>query len=546
MRKIASGLLIVALVAMVALCAAPAVAQGNQTYQQRWFYASDFAQWNVRGQTASTYTWSPGTICNVTANGSATSFFAFSTNAPVEIIDVTPSLSEVVTPSSVTNTPSVCGFAGTVQNTHYSFSVTSGTGGLQETLNAISASNAYPAVVWLDRNWHTLVNNIPTVSAVSIIAAAAGNDEAMLVDNTTSPWTVYTWNGLKYQQALAPTGAWPNLNVTSYTVIPAPTALSTSSTTTGIITTATTGGTLPASTTYRLGATCVDASGGETTMSIDSASTATIETGATAGSTNTVTVTSPGGCTAAAGGVGWRLYASASTTKTEILANPTCSPTFQYPLQTILTNVCPIGSTATITAAATGTSKIPQVNSAYPRTTQTSLAYPPFAATAIAANTSVVPLGTINLPAGYLNSLNRSFELCGVISTVTGTEGDITLTGTITTAGVVGTNSTLFTAAAATTSSTTAPVNIDFCMFFTTAAISTSLTSTAGAIEAHGTELIGLAGTDASTPYQDILQTTVGSLNLAVQDQLAINVIGDGTVVASSIQLRQLVVIPLN
>ena len=47
--------IIVALVALVAICAAPAVqAQGNQTFQQRWYFASDYGQWAVRGQQAST------------------------------------------------------------------------------------------------------------------------------------------------------------------------------------------------------------------------------------------------------------------------------------------------------------------------------------------------------------------------------------------------------------------------------------------------------------------------------------------------------------
>ena len=58
---------------LTATCAA-VFAQGNQAYQQRWYFASDFGQWAVRGQQANTYQWSPGTVCNVSANGSSTNF----------------------------------------------------------------------------------------------------------------------------------------------------------------------------------------------------------------------------------------------------------------------------------------------------------------------------------------------------------------------------------------------------------------------------------------------------------------------------------------
>jgi hypothetical protein len=245
--------------------------------------------------------------------------------------------------------------------------------------------------------------------------------------------------------------------------------------------------------------------------------------------------------------VGWRLYASTSTTKTELLQTPVFTPV-NYALQSVLpaTTVIPIGQAATIVTLTTGTSKIPQVNTAFPRSSQVSLSYPPFPATSIAANTNVVPLATINLPAGYMNTLGRSFLICGQISAVTGTEGAITLTSAITTAGVVGTNTTLFTAAAGSTGSTTLPVPINFCFIYTTAAVSTSSTSTAGSIEVHGVEGVGLAGTAAMTGYQDILAAPVGSLNLWVPDQLSINAVGDGTVVSATIQVRQLEVIPLN
>ena len=171
--------IIVALVALVAICAAPAVqAQGNQTFQQRWYFASDYGQWAVRGQQASTYQWSPGTLCFVSPSGSpGAGFFAFNTNAPVEITDLTgpTTNNEVVTPSSVTNNNSYCSIAVSPGHTHYSFQVNSGTGGLQEVLNAISTSRSAPSVVWLDPSWYALANSVPATTPAAIIAAAGGD-----------------------------------------------------------------------------------------------------------------------------------------------------------------------------------------------------------------------------------------------------------------------------------------------------------------------------------------------------------------------------------
>ena len=212
MRKIALSS-IVALIASVAIGAATqATAQGNQAYQQRWYFASDFGQWAVRGQQANTYQWSPGTVCNVSANGSATSFFAFNTNAPVEIIDATPANNEVVTPTSVTQTNAFCSIAVSPAHNHYSFQVVSGTGGLQEALNSISPTLPAPRLVWLDANWYSLANAVPATTPAAIIAAATGPITAILVDDTTAGFTYYVWNGTAYAS-----GTWVNTAPTAAT-----------------------------------------------------------------------------------------------------------------------------------------------------------------------------------------------------------------------------------------------------------------------------------------------------------------------------------------
>jgi len=184
--------------AVLALSVLPAFAQTtSQTFPQKWYYASDYGQWAVQSQTANTYSFYPGTICQVPSPSPAT-FFAFNINAPILILDATPANSERVTPSAVQQTGSLCSVTVAPANQHYSFRLVSGTAGLQEVLNQIPSSTAYAAVVWLDRNWYTAAASIPGTTPAAIIAAAKGNAAAYLVDNTTSPFTYYRWNGTSY------------------------------------------------------------------------------------------------------------------------------------------------------------------------------------------------------------------------------------------------------------------------------------------------------------------------------------------------------------
>ena len=536
--KSALGLFIVALVALVALCAAPAVAQPGQSYNQRWLWASDFAQWTIKNQTSATYSWSPGTICFTTANGSSAQFFAFATTQPVLIVDPNPALSERVTPSAVTNTPSTCSISVAPANTHYSFYVTSGTGGLQEAINSVSSTAPYPTMIWIDRNWYSLAWNEPGTTPAAIIAALTGNANAVIVDSTTQPFTYYTYNGTGYSGSGA-TAAFPNLKVSSYTQIAAPTALSTSATTAGVITTATTGGTIPASSTYRLAATYVDASGGETLISTDSASTATIATGSGT-ATNTITVTSPA---AATGAVGWRIYMTAAGggAGTGILYTPTCSSTVPIPNQSVFpaNTVCPIGASATITAVVTGTATEPATGTAYPRLTGSSGSWPPFTAVGTVSTTATGTLAVVNIPAGYLNVLGRSLEACFNGNAVTNsTPGTLTIKGTLSSIPGVTTITPFSVVSGTTTASATVPFN--GCVTLTTAA-----TGTSGTLEVHGWVSYGLAGTAPGTLAQDIITAVSSTVDLTKQDQIAITLTPTTTGITAG-QIRQLSIYPSN
>lgn len=533
----------IAALILAAIGAVSGLAQSSagQAYAQHWLFASDFGQWTVRMQSSSIYAWTPSSQCYTSANGSAASFIAFAVSAPVAIIDPNSSTtSEVVTPSSVTLNSTTCSIAVAPVNTHYNSYLQSGTGGLQEAINSVSSTAPYKTLIWLDRNWYALAWAVPGATPTSILAALNGNANAVIVDTTQMPFAYYTYNGVGYSQS-GSTAAFPNLKVSSYTQIAAPAAVSTASVTTSILTTSATGGTITSGAgTFRVAQTYVDASGGETLISVDTAGTSTIAIGSTT-STNSITVTSP---PAATGAVGWRLYITAASgaTQTEILYTPTCSSTSAIANQSTFVSgtVCPIGASGTVGAIVTGTATIPTTGTAYPRLAGASGSYPPFTALGTVAAAATGVLGNVNFPAGYLNVLGRSIEVCGNgYATTNSTAGTLTLSTTL--ASIPGvTTITPFTAVSGSTAASAQADPFDFCITYTTAA-----TGTTGTLEAHGWVLYSLSGTAVGTPAVDIITTVSSTIDLTKQDQLSFT-IKPTTTALTAAQLRQLTIYPSN
>jgi hypothetical protein len=204
-----------AFVFLAALACAPAFSQNSsgQSFPQKQYWASDYGTWQIQSQTANTYTFFPISICTV-PTASQGSFFPFNTNAPVYIKDSTAANSEVLLPSAVTPSASnpssaACGVTIAPVNNHYSFSILSGTAGLQEVLNQIPSSTAYTVEVDLDRNWYAAIGSVPGKTAAGTIASVTGSQAAYIVDKTVVPWQFYSWNGTKYSpsasNATAPT-----------------------------------------------------------------------------------------------------------------------------------------------------------------------------------------------------------------------------------------------------------------------------------------------------------------------------------------------------
>lgn len=420
-------------------------------------------------------------------------------NAPIWVGG--DSAMELVTPSAVSaSTPLVYGTPSVTAT--FSFvhgngdQVRSGTVGLQEALNAAQAAGG--GVVIVDAAWYTLGGT------AAIIAAASVHDTVGIWDTSSG--------GPFIGASLIPTTTTP---------LAAPTALTTATSANGMITGNTTGGTIGASGAYRLGVTYVDAFGGETTLSVDTASTAVVTV--SAGTTNSITVSSPA---ALAGAVGYRVYMTAASgaslseiqypqgnaaiTGTAASGNAGALPSFA------------IGTPVTINAIITGTAKVPaqataQVVAPAELPNAPYMSFLPFTALGTIAAAATGTVGQVNFPAGFFNTLGRTVRFKGMYYVTTnGTAG--TVTTELILASVFGVTSiTPFTAASASIAASVLTINFEYDITMVTAA-----TGATGTLECHGTVAYNIAGTAVGSIAMDSIQAVSSTLDLTKQNTLTI------------------------
>lgn len=177
-------------VSLPGVLAAGLLAQSLSTSPVRvWnsYAASAFGAWSLPSQTA---TPSPGTYvlkfgASVTVVGGP-EIHPLATNAPL-VID-SGAQQEIATPSAVACASAVCAVTLTLAKAHPShFSVSSATGGLQEVINFLQQSGG---TVVLDSGW---------TGATSAILSASGASGVAILDQRTSPWSWFEWNGGAYQ-----------------------------------------------------------------------------------------------------------------------------------------------------------------------------------------------------------------------------------------------------------------------------------------------------------------------------------------------------------
>jgi hypothetical protein len=467
-----------ALILALAVFVLPAGAQANRS----WFFAYDFGQWSIPGQQPNVYTVQGANACTQQAQG--VNFFPFNTNAPVLIFDTGSSTAnnEVVTPTTVVNQSAQCGITASPSHSHYSFQLKSGTAGLQEAVNSVLNSGSYPNTVFLDVRWWGLAANVPGTTPAAIIAAVAGSTSVQLVDTSQAPFQSYIWNGANYVKSSLGGTSFYGLKPSSLTVISAPSALNNATT----YTNSATGGTIAAGA-YRGCITYVDAIGGESLCSTDSAAQ---EVTTTTGSTSKILVTAPA---AATGAVGWRLYISADSggAGTEVFYNPTAAGCTQS--SKTWRQACSMASNAIVTALVTTTAKVPSVSTAHPTAITVSsrplevfqTEFGPFPDTSTQTAASTYIAAEFQAPASLFNTLSKHVRVCGQIEATAVNTAVPTYSLTVATARGQSANTLVtFTPGAL----TGAAYSTNFCID-----IKTSVTGASGIAEVHGTSVTGLA-----------------------------------------------------
>lgn len=340
---------------------------------------------------AGAYTFPISTCTQALPLGGNKNVNPFSTNASVRINDISSSLSETVNGVTPTYSGGLCTLALTTVNTHTSFHLRSGTCGLQEAINDLGGNGGE---VIVDQKFYDDGCTQSTITGIN-----------PLVTSTSGPVrsNVYVHDISNAQDT------WYTIKPTVLTLI-SPAAAPTTGTVAGGTFT---NGNVLISVTY------VDALGGETLASTES-------TQATGGTTNGLTVTSPA---AATGAVGYRVYMTAvgGSTLTGVL-HTTASNCTQTTLESILTPTCAIGASTTVLAPITSTAKIPIESTAHsafafqpvggvPNFAQSGVGTPqtsfgPFAAIATISSAANSDVAEFTVPAGALNYLGKTIEVC--------------------------------------------------------------------------------------------------------------------------------------
>ena len=162
MRKLILVLSIIVLGVALSCCAqtpgTPTVGPGNTA---GLLYASNFGLWQVPQGNTGQFSWSSPSFCTVTAAGIPLAP-VFAVGTPVLIKDQVTANSETVTPSAVNVGGAGCSITVSLANKHNTFTLTSGTAGLQE---AINYAHGLPYQVILTPDWSRIGGTTGMITA---------------------------------------------------------------------------------------------------------------------------------------------------------------------------------------------------------------------------------------------------------------------------------------------------------------------------------------------------------------------------------------------
>lgn len=373
-------------------------------------------QINGNGGNAATGVSSITLVTGAVALSSGGFLYPLSVTAPITVGTATNR--ETVTPTGVSGcnqnpiVVATCVVTANFANLHgASEPVISGTYGLQEAINAAAGGTAVGSAgggaVALTPGWVGFGGTNATITAATPFS------NVYLIDNRGIGTNATHWS----------------MQPSTLTVIPAASAL----TATNVVFTSATGTWAASSTHFCFS--YIDALGGESACSADYTQTPTVNF--------TLTVS---GIAASTGAVGYRVYAGTTSAATSYLLPITSANCTLATLETVVP-ACAIGSTGTWAATFTTTAPLAPVvlgvtntNNPVPQS-HTTFAYSPtgsnplpfqtnygpFGSGTIASATAadVTPLGTIELPAGFLNTIGRTVRFTGKV------QGGATASGTM-------------------------------------------------------------------------------------------------------------------
>lgn len=456
--------------------------------------ASQYAQWSLPSVAAVAGTFSfPPTFCQIQLGGGRI-FNPLSTNASLKIIDAVSANTETVTPSAITLTSSLCTVSMAPSNTHVSYTIVSGTCGLQEAINDLGTSGGE---VVITQEFYDKGCTQSTITGLN-----------PLVTSTSGPIR----QNIYIHDISAGQDTWYGIKPTTTSLISAAAAPTTGTVAGGTFT----NGNVIITTVY------VDALGNLSLPSSES-------TQATGGTTNGLTVTAPAAST---GAVGYQVYCTAvgGSTATEIGCG---TGTGGYPNATncTLTNLenvipaCAMTANFQVLAPVTSTSKEPILGTAHttfayqpfntfpgfaPSNTNGSFQtlYLPFAATSTVASGNSADVAVFHVPAGYFNRLGGSWDVCFKIASTN--VATAVPTWTLTAATLYG--QTIRTLNTVVLPTQTGAVTTDGCFNITTAATGASGNFWVGTIgpvtEAINSTGVTVAGMDVTTAVSSNLDLT--------------------------------------
>lgn len=435
----------------------------------------------------------------VVVAGDGTQFMPFATNAKVNI-GIGPN-QDSVTPSAVTcTTPAVYNSCSIVVTTTYAHGIndpiSSATFGLQE------AVNIGPGVVALDKAWMTAGGTDAIITASSPLSSVYLEDNRGIVSRTWS------------------------MQPTTLTALATP-ATMTSAT---VVFTSTTG-TWAATASYFCW-TYVDALGGESPCSLTYTQTPTVN----------YTLTVPTPPAASTGAVGWRMYAGITSVALAYLLPIDSTHCTLTTLETVMP-ACSMSSGGTWSAAYLSTTSlsplglgvtatnnpVPQGHTTFayepsgsiPSVFQTN--YGPFGTTTIASATAsaVTPLGSFNLPPGYLNQIGRTVRVTGKIKATAGASSTLGIfVGMAWPGGVTaGLPITVCNPVSGVVWATQPYTDVNFSCTMTTNAVGTTAI---GSIQPESWFIASYAAGTVVPVAADASASAVGSLGLFAQDEFTV------------------------